>query len=206
MMADRLTKGSLEWGRSTCRSILEPMSTDEDLIALARRGDEDASRMIFEREHRFIIRFIYGMVGRRDLAEELTQETFMRAFRDLWKLREETKLATWICGIAKNVVLGWLRSHRKESRNIAIRDESALEISGGELNPEGEFLNKELKRVIHNALIKLDESKRIVFILKVLQQLSYEEIAEVTGRSIPKLKTDLHRAKAEMRRRIRPYL
>jgi RNA polymerase sigma-70 factor (ECF subfamily) len=68
------------------------------------------------------------------------------------------------------------------------------------------MLNTELKAVIHDALAALDEDKREVFILKVLQQLSYEEIAEVTGFSTPKLKTDLHRAKAQMRRSIRPYL
>jgi len=52
----------------------------------------------------------------------------------------------------------------------------------------------------------LDSDKRMVFVLKLLQQRSYEEIAEITGFSIPKLKTDLHRAKAEMRSLIRPYL
>jgi RNA polymerase sigma-70 factor (ECF subfamily) len=67
-------------------------------------------------------------------------------------------------------------------------------------------LNQELNRVIHGALERLDADKRIVFTLKIFHQRSYEEIAEITGFSIPKLKTDLHRAKAEMRRRIRPYL
>jgi len=60
--------------------------------------------------------------------------------------------------------------------------------------------------VIRDALSKLDEDKRLVFSLKIFQQQSYEEIASITGFSIPKLKTDLHRARAEMRRLIRPYL
>lgn len=60
--------------------------------------------------------------------------------------------------------------------------------------------------MIRTALAALDEDKRLVFTLKVFQQQSYEEIALITGFSIPKLKTDLHRARAEMRRRIRPYL
>ena len=68
------------------------------------------------------------------------------------------------------------------------------------------MLNAELRSVIHTALGKLDEDKRLVFTLKVLQQQSYAEIAAATGFSIPKLKTDLHRAKDEMRRLIRPYL
>ena len=68
------------------------------------------------------------------------------------------------------------------------------------------MLTAELRRVIHTAMGKLDEDKRLVFTLKILQQQRYEEIAAATGFSIPKLKTDLHRAKNEMRRLIGPYL
>jgi len=60
--------------------------------------------------------------------------------------------------------------------------------------------------LIRLALARLDEDKRLVFTLKELQHLSYKEISEITGSTIPKLKTDLHRAKIEMRRALRPYL
>ena len=76
----------------------------------------------------------------------------------------------------------------------------------GALTPVGELLDKELNAVVRRALGALDEDKRVVFTLKVFQQRSYEEIAEITGFSLPKVKTDLHRARAEMRRRIRPYM
>ena len=75
-----------------------------------------------------------------------------------------------------------------------------------EPTPAGQLLDKELNGVITSALSRLDEDKRLVFTLKVLQQRSYEEIAEITGFSVGKLKTDLHRARAEMRKRIGPYL
>ncbi|MGH9822177.1 MAG: RNA polymerase sigma factor [Blastocatellia bacterium] len=80
------------------------------------------------------------------------------------------------------------------------------ELRDADLLPDGRLLNKELSGVIQTALSTLDEDKRMVFTLKLLHQRSYEEIAEITGSSIAKLKTDLHRARAEMRRRIRPYL
>ncbi len=72
--------------------------------------------------------------------------------------------------------------------------------------PVKQLLNKELNEVIQNSLALLDEDKRLVFTLKVFQQCSYEEIAEITGFSIPKLKTDLHRARTEMRRRVGSYV
>ena len=67
-------------------------------------------------------------------------------------------------------------------------------------------MSKELNQMIYTALKNLDKDKRLVFTLKELQNLSYQEISEITGHTIPKLKTDLHRAKTEMRNMLRPYL
>ncbi len=182
------------------------MDSPEELIAGVQRGDENAFRLIFEQHHRFVFRFLYGMVGERRLAEELMQETFMQAYKNIGTLREETKLLSWLCGIARHVALHSLRSRPAKNQWIGIDDQEVAELKDAQLSPETRMLNTELKAVIHDALTALDEDKRAVFTLKVLQQMSYEEIAEVTGCSIPKLKTDLHRAKAQMRRLLRPYL
>jgi RNA polymerase sigma-70 factor (ECF subfamily) len=182
------------------------MNSSEELISRARRGDDEAFRLIFERYGRPIISFIFDMVGQRDLAEELTQETFVRAYKNIGGLRDETKLSTWLFGIAKNVARESIRSKYKDDSKVGIDDDRVMELSDNNILPDGALLNKELNGVIQSALGALDEDKRLVFSLKVFQQRSYEEIAEITGFSIPKLKTDLHRARTEMRRRIRPYL
>ena len=182
------------------------MNSSEELIARARRGEDEAFRLIFDRYGRPIISFIYDMVGHRDLAEELTQETFVRAYKNLKALRDDTKLSTWLFGIAKNVARESLRYKHRETDKVGIDDDRVIELKDLKLPPDRELLDKELNGVIQNALGALDHDKRLVFTLKVFQQRSYEEIAEITGSSIPKLKTDLHRARAEMRRRIRPYL
>lgn len=171
------------------------------------RSDDETFRSIFSQHHRFIFKFLYGMVGEHDLAEDLTQETFMRAYRSLNTLRGESKLSTWLCGIAKNVALNKLRERHRELPTIEINDQSVTNLSeGAGTAPDDYLLNQELRNVIHKALQRLDCDKRMVFVLKLLQQRTYDEIAEITGFSIPKLKTDLHRAKAEMRSLIRPYL
>jgi len=181
-------------------------NSSEDLIRRARNGEDEAFRLIFERYVRPIISFIYDMVGRRELAEDLAQETFVRAYKNLKSLRDETKLSTWLFGIAKNVARESLRARIRDDRKVDLDEGPALELSDGMPLPEGQLLNKELNGVIQVALGSLDEDKRLVFTLKVLHQQSYQEISRITGSSIPKLKTDLHRARAEMRRRIRPYL
>jgi len=171
------------------------------------RPDEEAFRLIFAQHHRFIFKFLYAMVGERGLAEDLTQETFMRAYASMSRWRGESKVSTWLCGIAKHVALNALRKRNREANNVDVGDAEIARLQDSDRTAPGDYLlNQELRNVIHGALQRLDDDKRMVFVLKLLQQKSYDEIAEITGFSIPKLKTDLHRAKAEMRSLIRPYL
>lgn len=182
------------------------MIKSQELIARVRSGDEEAFRLIFDRYARPLISFIYDMVGQRDLAEELAQETFVRAYRGIASLRDDTKLSTWLFGIAKNVARESLRSRLRDHNKVEMEDDGVAQLSDNDLLPDDQLLSKELNTVIHTALAGLDADKREVFTLKVFHQRSYEEIAEITGFSVAKLKTDLHRARAEMRRRIQPYL
>ena len=73
------------------------------IVAKAQAGDKDAFGQIFEHHHRFIYKFVYAMLGEHELAEELTQETFLGAYKNICYLRGDAKLQTWLCGIAKNL-------------------------------------------------------------------------------------------------------
>lgn len=181
------------------------MNSSRDLVNRVCQGDQEAFRLIFERYSRPVIGFIYDMVSNRELAEELAQETFVRAFRGIQGMNRETKLSTWLFGIARNVARESLRARVRANRQIDLEDESVMDLSDNKPVPVDRLLSKELNELIRRALEALDEDKRLVFTLKVFHQCSYEEIAEITGFSMAKLKTDLHRARAEMRRRIRPY-
>ena len=182
------------------------MNSSADLVARACQGDQEAFRLIFERYSRPIISFIYDLVGDRETAEDLTQETFVRAHRGLNGLREEAKLSTWLFGIAKNVARESLRSRARHQQRVELDDRTVLDLSDRGPAPVDQLLDRELNEVIRRSLAALDDDKRLVFTLKIFHQCSYEEIAEITGFSIPKLKTDLHRARVEMRRRVGPYV
>lgn len=179
---------------------------DETPVALVRHGDVAAFRLIFEQHHQLVLKFLIGMVGETDLAEEMMQETFVRAFQSINTLKDESRLATWLCAIAKNIVYNSFRARRTDPPKVELDGHFPIELSSAEMLPDEKLLNDELKKVIEDALKKLDDDKRAVFTLKMMKNLSYEEIAEITGFSIGKLKTDLHRAKIEMRKLIRPYL
>lgn len=183
-----------------------PANTDEALVARCRQGDEEAFRMIFERYAGSINGFIYSMHGRRDLAEELTQETFVRAYQKIGTIRDASKLSTWLFGIAKNVAREALDTRLSKARtHVEIDDSSVGELSDNTPSPSEGLLNKELHRVMLEALNKLDDDKRQVFTLKAFHHLRYDEIAEITGFSLAKVKSDLHRARGEMQRFISAY-
>ncbi len=181
------------------------MNSSADLVARVCQGDSDAFRLIFERYSRPVISFIYDIVNDRALAEELTQETFVRAFRGIHTMRAETKLSTWLFGIARNVARESLRARTRANNHVNIADKSVMDLSDNKPEPVDGLLSKEFNTLVRRSLAALDEDKRLVFTLKVLHQCSYEEIAMITGFSLAKLKTDLHRARAEMRKRISSY-
>lgn len=179
--------------------------TVDNLVARAQKGDDEAFGLIFERHHRFVYKFIYAMLGEPTAAEELTQETFLAAYKNIRSLRGDATLQTWLGGIAKNLIYKSFRASRREKNNTGTEEESLMVADERLLTPDRQFLNKELNQVIGAALKKLDDDKRLVFTLRELQNLSYKEISELTGSAIPKLKTDLHRAKIEMRKMLYSY-
>jgi len=181
------------------------MNSSADLVTRVCQGDSEAFRLIFERYSRPVISFIFDIVNDRGLAEELTQETFVRAYRAMRTMRRETKLSTWLFGIARNVARESIRARIRANSHVDLGDKAVMDLSDDKPVPVEGLLSKELNDVIRRSLAALDADKRLVFPLQVLHQCSYEEIAAITGFSIAKLKTDLHRARAEMRRRVSPY-
>jgi RNA polymerase sigma-70 factor (ECF subfamily) len=181
--------------RRSVAAVRVPAPDARLLAARAREGDEEAFVLIFERYSRPVMSFIYDMVRDRGLAEDLTQETFLHVYRNLGSLRDETKLAEWLLGIAKNVTRQWRRHQPKEAPGL-----ERLEVVPSQ---DREILATELAGVIQRALSYLEEDKRLVFKLRVLEQRSYEEIAQITGFSVPKLRADFNQVMAKIRRRIR---
>jgi RNA polymerase sigma-70 factor (ECF subfamily) len=170
--------------------------SDDDIDGGFERGaDDDVERFrLVVQEHEGVVyRFLCCMVGGGDVARELAQETFYRAFKARDTFASRSAASTWLCGIARNVALNHLRSSGRyvSDEGIAERVSDAA--------PERELLAREQREAIRRALLALDEEKRVAFTLKVLEQKSYEEIAAITGSAVGKLRTDVHRARLQLR-------
>jgi RNA polymerase sigma-70 factor (ECF subfamily) len=176
------------------------------ILDRARAGDPEAFRAIFQRFGRPILAFIFHFLGDRSRSEELTQETFLRAHRGLAKMPEGIKLSTWLFGIARNVAREAIRDQRRRRREVGLDDIAFLTVHDEKAGPDENFMSEELQRMIRRALGDLSEDQRVVFVLKLFSKMRYEEISLITGSSIGKLKTDLHRARQQMRERLQSYI
>src|SRR6202007_2620305 len=123
-------------------------------------------RRLFEVEQARVYRFVYAMVGAAEAAKELKQETFVGGFRGFGGYEGRGAASTWLCGIARNVVLNHFRAQRHFAR---VFDVAEPERAGG--------ATPELRASIRAALLRLDADKRAAFTLKVMEGMTYEEIA-----------------------------
>jgi RNA polymerase sigma-70 factor (ECF subfamily) len=171
-----------------------------------RTGDGDTFRLAFERFCRPVFSFIRGLVGDRALAEDLTQETFVRAFRGLKSLRQEALLSTWIFGIARNVAREALRQRKAQGVSLDLDRPGWSELPDSRTTQDKSMIDAELHGKVQSAMAGLPDDQRLVFVLKIVNRMRYEEISRITGSSIPKLKTDMHRARMAMRRRLSRYI
>ncbi|MBC8101490.1 MAG: sigma-70 family RNA polymerase sigma factor [Cytophagales bacterium] len=185
--------------------------------AAARVLDEDR-KLSFEQIHRKyetkIFNLILRIVGDRDDAEDLTVETFLNAYRAWGRFRGDARVSTWLHQIAVNNCKNRFKQkdRRREREPISLDD--AIDTDSGELSrevadwrnaPEPRLLDQELASQIQKAVEALAPEYRTVLVLAQMEDLSYEEVAQITGLSVPAVKTRLHRARNMMRRRLEPY-
>jgi RNA polymerase sigma-70 factor (ECF subfamily) len=176
------------------------------LVERARGGDAEAFRAIFNRYGRPVLAFIDHLLADRTRSEECLQETFVRAYRRLASMRDEELLESWLFGIARNVVREAIRAKYRTPPTIGLDEPASRALEASHSAADERLIGSELELHVRRALAALTADQRAVFVLKLFHAMSYRDISRITGASIGKLKTDLHRARLEMRRRLGPYL
>ena len=144
-----------------------------------------------------VMRYLIGMSGETVLAEELTQEVFVRAAASLLVFRGDSAVSTWLFRIARNTYLSWVA--RQRDAEIDTEEFHALPDLSANGNPEAQLLQQEQRATIRRAMAMLPEKQRTMLLLRDLQGLSYAEIAGVLGLSLAAVKVNLHRARLSFR-------
>jgi RNA polymerase sigma-70 factor (ECF subfamily) len=175
------------------------MAFDDDsrLARKAQRGDRQAFEVILSRYERPIFSFIYHFFQNQALCEDLTQETFLRAFRFIKSFRTKEKFSTWLFSIAKNLCIDELRRMRKGTTvDIDSVDPEALVADGGSsTDPLAASIHLQEGDIVHRAVARLPEKHRTCIILFYYNELSYEEISSVMKISLSNTKILLFRGK-----------
>src|SRR6516225_9549197 len=124
-------------------------TTDATFVARARTGDSDAFRVLVERHSRALFRLAFRMTGNEQDAEDVVQESFLRAYRQLGKFDERASFGTWLYRIATNYSLDLVRSRKRRSANLAPSDpeqeDPVLSLPSGDPNPERMTLSSEVR-------------------------------------------------------------
>ena len=178
------------------------------LIEEARAGDRDAMRAIYELFAPRIYNFLIRLSGSRLEAEDATQQTFLAVLQRLRTLRNPKQLESWIYRIARNEIYQKFRRKRVESLDDGSLEPEIdkFEEERAHGDPEQALLTHELRSRLESALDRLPFKLREVFILAVIQGLAYQEISSIVGRSLLSVKTDIYRARLQLKEDLGRYI
>ncbi len=185
---------------------------DEELVSQFRDGRERAFNELMRRYNSRIINYIYRIIGDRDRAEDLLQDTFVRVYRNIDRFDVERKFSTWLYTIATNLAKNELRNKGRSPllyfQNFFFRksDQKMFEAVDGKAGPDDQVYRGELEQIVTLAIEKLPPRHKLVFTLREREGKSYEEIAGILDCNIGTVKSRLNRARARFAQIVEPML
>ncbi len=187
------------------------ISDESGDLALARTGDAAAFANLIQRYEGKIFRLAQHITQNREDAEDVLQETFLKAYTHLDQFQGNSKFYTWIVRIAVNQALMKLRK-RKTDRTVSMdegidtgEDIVTREIATWEPSPEEQYSREELSEILDSAVQSLAPPYRTVFVLRDIEDLSTEETAAALELSIPAVKSRLLRARLQLREKLTKF-
>ena len=184
-------------------SAPEESESESSLLEQARRGSVSAFEQIVRRYQRRVYATAYRIVRRHEVADDVAQEAFIRAYRSLDRFDPGRPFGPWICRIAANLAVNHVRS--PAAREDALPDGHA-ETPSAAPGPLQGVLDAEARTMLERALGELPTEQRAVFCLRVFDELSYREIADALGIEMGTVMSRLSRAREKLREALAPYL
>ncbi len=179
------------------------MISDDDVILSVLDGKVQNFEIIINRYNLKIINFVNKMISDYDEAQNITQDIFLKLYESLKKYRMEGSFKTFIFTIARNTTLNYIKRSKRMSFFSQMPSRHCVDnyiVSKDE--PEKALEKKEKDKELMSALSELKENQRLALILKVYLEMSYNEIAEITNWSIPKIETLISRAKGNLKDKL----
>lgn len=176
---------------------------DVALVSACQVGDQDAFALLVQRHQRFVFNLVFRMLKQYEEANEVTQETFLAAWQGLSGFRREARFSTWLYRIAYNCALKQLEQrNRDQALQLAIQVKQANQHIDNDERIGAEIEAYERQAIVREHLSKLPAKYRIVLVLRHLQEMTYEEMAEILTMPIGTIKTHLFRARNLLKERL----
>ncbi len=178
--------------------------SDAECVRKLQRGETDAFEILIRRHQKTIFNLVYRMLGDYDEAAEISQETFLSAYRAIGNFRGESNFSTWLYRIALNHATTRRKSlNTRQQRNVALENaEPAIDSHPG---PAESMEKKEIRQRVQQALNRLEPEDATVILLRDLQDVPYDEVARVLEIPIGTVKSRLHRARQALRSELSAY-
>jgi RNA polymerase sigma-70 factor (ECF subfamily) len=179
-------------------------ATPDNLIEQCLSGDQEAWEQIVRQHWRKVFNVAYKFVGKHDEAEDLTQDIFLKIFKALGTFDRRANFQTWIISISRNLCIDHYRSVRKERQTIAREiDAGDLHPASADRGPHAVAEHQDLRAMLRQALETLPATLRTAVVLRDLQELSYQEIAERLGLPEGTVKSRINRGRIELAHQLR---
>jgi RNA polymerase sigma factor (sigma-70 family) len=176
----------------------------EALIQRCLQGDQAAWEQIVRQHWRKVFNVAYKFVGKHDEAEDLTQDIFLKIFRSLETFDRRANFQTWLISVSRNLCIDHYRSIRKERETIDRQvDANELTPAAPDAGPIAALEQRDRVTLLRQALLKLPESLRTAVVLRDLQELSYQEIADRLQLPEGTVKSRINRGRTELARQVR---
>ncbi|HMC75561.1 MAG TPA: sigma-70 family RNA polymerase sigma factor [Vicinamibacterales bacterium] len=186
--------------------------TDATAVALARDGDSEAFRGLVDRHSRAVYRLAHRMTGNPQDAEDVVQETFLKAYRQLGRFESRANFSTWLHRIAVNCSIDLIRGRKNQEAGHDASDLEALDGAHGghdqrvDPSPERLMLSSEVQEKVTRAMEGLTAMERAAFVLRHFEGQSIEEISRALGLKANAAKHSIFRAVRKMRLALEPFV
>ena len=179
---------------------------EANLVAASKKGDQDSFAKLVQQHQRRVFNLVFRMLEQYEEANEVTQETFLAAWQGLPSFRGDARFSTWLYRIAYNCALKQLEQRKRDRAiQVELQTEEMVTSSTQEQRVDAEIESRARQALVHEQLANLPAKYRIVLVLRHLQDMTYEEMAEILTMPIGTIKTHLFRARNLLKERLEMF-
>jgi RNA polymerase sigma-70 factor (ECF subfamily) len=203
-MSEQLLQPIPELGIPLTNAV--PSFTEQEeanLVAASKKGNQDSFAQLVQQHQRRVFNLVFRMLQQYEEANEVTQETFLAAWQGLPSFRGDARFSTWLYRIAYNCALKQLEQRKRDKAvQIGMQAEQLIANAGQEQRVDAELESHARQALVHEQLANLPAKYRVVLVLRHLQDMTYEEMAEILTMPVGTIKTHLFRARNLLKERL----